>query len=149
MIHVPGTFSEVKLGCTLIEMPGTEHADGGVEFPNGELLLWDNKGKESTYTFPKAHQDQFKRYMRESVKRVNAFLVIVPSYEPSVRLQAMKLKHDSTTDTDVAVISAEDLKWVAEHWQDYSQSGQFSLEVFNTTGVLDRSSLEERLGVLG
>jgi hypothetical protein len=140
---------EVKLGCTLIEMPGTEHADGGVEFPNGELLLWDNKGKESTYTFPKAHQDQFKRYMRESVKRVNAFLVIVPGYEPSVRLQAMKLKHDSTTDTDVAVISAEDLKWVAEHWQNYSQSGQFSLEVFNTTGVLDRSSLEERLGVLG
>lgn len=29
---------EVKLGQTLIEMHGSDHADGGVEFPNGELL---------------------------------------------------------------------------------------------------------------
>ncbi|WP_022665707.1 hypothetical protein [Desulfospira joergensenii] len=51
---------EKKLGFPLIEMPGTEHSDGGVSFPNGELLLWDNKGKESVYEFPKAHFDQFK-----------------------------------------------------------------------------------------
>ena len=139
---------EVKLGCPLLEMPGVDHADGCVAFPNGELLLWDNKGKEATYTFPKAHFDQFRRYIRESVKRVNVFLVIVPNYDPQVRLQTMKLKHDSGTDTDVAVISAEDLKWVAETWPKHSESGKFSLEVFNMTGILDRATLEERLAVL-
>ena len=62
--------------------------------------------------------------------------------------QAMKLKHESGTDTDVAVITAEDLKWVAESWPKYATKGRFSLEVFNTTGILDRATLEERLGVL-
>ena len=139
---------EKKLGFPLIEMNGTEHADGGVAFPNGELLLWDNKGKEGVYTFPKAHADQFKRYIRESVKRVNVFLVVVPKFAREARLQAMKLKHDSGKDTDVAVIGAEDLKWVAENWPKYSKTGKFSLEVFNTTELLDRAVLEERMNVL-
>ena len=137
---------EVKLGCQLVPMLGTDHADGCVEFPNGELLLWDNKGKEAVYTLPKAHADQFKRYIRESAKRVNAFLVIVPAYHPDTRLAAMKLKHETATDTDVALITAEDR--LAENWPKHSHSGRFSLEVFNTTGLLDRTALEERMGVL-
>jgi len=139
---------EEKLGCELIEMPGSEHADGGVEFSNGELLLWDNKGKESTYTFPKSHLDQFKRYIRESVKRVNIFLVIVPEIDPKARLQAMRLKHESKTDTDVALITATDLKWVAEQWPKFASGEAFSIEIFNTTGILDRQTLEERMQIL-
>lgn len=139
---------EEKLGLDLVEMAGTEHADGCVAFPSGEILLWDNKGKESVYTFPKSHLDQFKRYIRESPVRVNAFLVIVPNYDSSARLQAMKLKHESTTDTDVALISAEDLKWLAENWSERARGGSFSLEVFNFTGILDRATLEERVDVL-
>jgi hypothetical protein len=99
---------EAKLGQQLIEMPGSDHADGGVEFSSGELLLWDNKGKESVYTFPKSHLDQFRRYIRESVKRVNVFLVLVPELDPSARMQALKLKHLTDTDTDVALITASD-----------------------------------------
>ena len=136
---------EVKLGQQLIEMPGTDHADGGVEFPNGELLLWDNKGKESVYTFPKSHLDQFRRYIRESVKRVSVFLVIVPEYDPAARLQALKLKHLTDTDSDVALISAADLKYVAEMWPKHSKEGAFSLEVFNATGILERSELNARM----
>ncbi|RKZ65911.1 MAG: hypothetical protein DRQ48_11215 [Gammaproteobacteria bacterium] len=139
---------EEKLGLELIEMPGSEHADGGVRFPNEELLLWDNKGKEDVYTFPKSHFDQFKRYIRESAVRVNVFLVVVPSYESSTRIQAMKLKHDSGTDTDIAVISAEDLKWLAENWPKHAPTGKFSLEIFNMTGLLTRATLEERVSVL-
>ncbi len=139
---------EVKLGQKLIEMTGSDHADGGTTFPNGELLLWDNKGKESIYTFPKAHFDQFRRYIRESARRVNVFLVVVPEYAPEARLQAIRLKHATPSDTDVALITAEDLKWVAENWKAMSSTGKFSLEVFNTTGILDRASLEERLRLL-
>ena len=139
---------EEKLGLGLEEMPGSEHADGCVVFPNGELLLWDNKGKESLYTFPKSHFNQFRRYIRSSPRRVNAFLVIVPAYAPSSRIQAMKLKQESGTGTDVALVSAEDLKWLAENWRGRTSKGLFSLEVFNFTGLLDRATLEERLGVL-
>lgn len=136
---------EAKLGQQLIEMHGSDHADGGVEFRSGELLLWDNKGKESVYTFPKSHMDQFRRYIRESVTRVNVFLVIVPEWEPSARMQALKLKHLADTDTDVALISASDLKYVAETWTKYAKEGAFSLEVFNATGILDRSELNARM----
>jgi len=139
---------EVKLGCSLVHMDGVDHADGCVEFGNGELLLWDNKGKESTYEFPKAHVDQFNRYIRESAKRVNVFLVVVPEIGARAAEQAMKLKHSNASDTDVAVITAENLKWVAENWRKYSKSGDFSLQVFNMTGLLDRQELETRMKVL-
>ncbi|MCF8057644.1 MAG: hypothetical protein K9K37_13535 [Desulfocapsa sp.] len=138
---------EEKLGFPLIEMPGNEHADGGVSFPNGEILLWDNKGKESVYEFPKAHFDQFKKYIRESVKRVNVFLIIVPQIGNSAKIGAIKLKNVCETDTDVALVTAEDLKWVAENWQKYSKSEKFSLQVFNMTGILDRRTLKERIEV--
>jgi len=55
----------------------------------------------------------------------------------------MKVKHDSGTGTDVAVISAEDLKWVAETWPEHSETGGFSAEVLNMMGVLDRTTIEE------
>lgn len=140
---------EVKLGFPLTKMPGTEHADGCVEFPNGELLLWDNKGKESVYEFPMAHFKQFKRYIRESPKRINVFLIIVPEISDGseVKIQAMKLKNECEKDTDVGIITAEDLKWVAENWQNKSKLEEFSLQIFNMTGILDRRTLEERIGV--
>ena len=72
----------------------------------------------------------------------------VPSYNPQARLQTMKLNHDSGTNTDVAVISAEDRKCVAETRPKNSEPGKLSLEVFNMTGILDRATLEERLAVL-
>jgi hypothetical protein len=138
---------EIKLGQQLIEMNGSDHADGGVEFPNGELLLWDNKGKESIYKFPKSHVDQFRRYVRESVKRVNVFLVVVPEVAPEARYQAMKMKQQTATDSDVALITAEDLKYVAEHWREHCKEGDFNLDVFNATGILDRTELIERMKI--
>ena len=109
--------------------------------------MWDNKGKESEYAFPKKHLDQFQRYIRESVKRVNVFLVVVPEASPAARLQAIKLKHESGKDTDVTIITAADLKFVAEKWRKYSKDGVFSLDIFNSTGILTRPDLEARMGI--
>ena len=76
------------------------------------------------------------------------FPVIAPSYDLQVRLQTMELKHDSGTDTGMTVITAGELKWVAETWPKHSVHGKLSLKVFNMTGILDRATLEERLAVL-
>jgi hypothetical protein len=58
---------------------------------------------------------------------------------------AARLKIESGTDTDVALISAEDLLWVAETWRSRANGQGFNPEVFDITGILDRSALEQRM----
>lgn len=138
-------FSE-KLGLEGLDMTGSDHCDGCFEFRGGrELFMWDTKSKEGVYAFPRSHLRQFKRYIRDSDRRVSCFLVIVPETGEGVEEQAARLKIESRSDTDVSVIAAEDLKWVAEHWRERTKDAQFDLEVFNITGVLDRSTLERRM----
>jgi hypothetical protein len=55
---------------------------------------------------------------------------------------AAKLKIESGRDTDIALIAAEDLVWVAAQWLSRGNGHAFNLEVFNITGILDRKTLE-------
>lgn len=138
-------FTE-KLGLELQEFSGSDHADGSLEFKaGGDLLLWDTKSKESVYDFPESHVKQFKRYIRDSTRRVSCFLIIVPEIEDAAEVKAARLKAESQSDTDVALISAEDLKWVAEEWSGMAKTDQFNIEVFNVTGIVDKSRLESRM----
>lgn len=135
-----------KLGLELIDMPGSDHADGCLEFePDGDLLLWDTKSKESVYSLPDSHVRQFKRYIRDSQRRVSCFLVIAPEIADEAELKAARLKAESQSDTDVALVAAEDLKWMAEEWIKMAKSDRFDIEVLNVTGILDRSKLERRM----
>ena len=135
-----------KLGLELIPMPGSDHPDGCFRLRRSkELLMWDNKSKEAVYDFPEAHVRQFKRYIRDAKERVSCFLVIVPEVGDHAGMTAQKLKVDSGADTDVAIITAENLVWVAEKWQTFSKNGSFDPEVFNHTGVLTRKTLDERM----
>lgn len=136
-----------RLGIDLLEMTGSDHPDGMLELGDGELLMWDTKSKEGLYGFPRSHLRQFKRYIRDSERRVSTFLVIVPAVEEGSETKAELLKSESGHDTDVALVTAEDLKWVAENWRDYGSSSAFDPEVFNATGVLTRDRLEERMGL--
>lgn len=128
---------------------GSDHCDGCIEFrTGGDLLMWDTKSKEGVYTFPASHVTQFKRYVRDSLRRVSCFLVIVPEVGDGVAETAARLKIESKSDTDVAVIAAEDLKWLAENWADKSSAESIDPEIFNVTGVLDRPLLESRVRLL-
>jgi len=143
-------FTET-LNHALLEFNGNEHADGGVYFQNdSSLLLWDNKSKKdgNPYQFPDNHLRQFRRYIRNEAgkgKRVNCFLIITAEIDPSAERNAVKLKAESGVDTDVALITAENLKLVAESWTKYSNRESFNLHVFNTTGILNWESLRERM----
>lgn len=135
-----------KLGLELTELDGSDRPDGCFEIGRrGDVLMWDNKSKESVYTFPTSHVTQFKRYIRDSDRRVSCFVVIVPDVAEEAAQKAARLKVESKTDTDVAVISAEDLVWLAERWDEDTSDQDFDPEVFNVTGVLDRSTLEDRM----
>ena len=136
----------VKLEIPTMSFKGSDHPDGCATFKDGTLLYWDNKSKESVYDFPAAHVTQFKRYIRDSETRVNCFMVIVPSVDmEKAEPTCMRTKVESQSDTDICVITAEDLKWVAEHWREYSRKGVFDLNVFNLTGILDRRRLEQTM----
>lgn len=56
-----------------------------------------------------------------------------------------RLKVESGTDTDVALITAEDLVWTAENWSSRSSEDSFNLDVLNMTGILSRQVLEQRM----
>ncbi|ARF16110.1 SAP domain-containing protein [Sporosarcina ureae] len=138
---------ERKLGIDVLAMEGTRHADGKLQFSKQEVVLWDNKSTEEAYNFPENHFNQFLRYIRSEKMRVTLFLIIVQDYTKEAIAQAQKLKAFSEEDTDVALIKATDLKYVAEQWQTFSDQKQpiFNLQVFNMTGELTRNMLLSRM----
>lgn len=136
---------EEGLDIELIDLEGNEHPDGCFSLGQKGLLMWDNKSKEDVYTFPTSHLKQFNRYIREVNDRVACFLIIVPEIHESVQTNMYELKKRSPDDTDVALISAEDLKWIANTWRDEMESKSFNPDIFNITGILDRAMLKVRL----
>src|SRR5699024_11167647 len=138
---------EKKLNVPLLNMKGTRHADGKLQFNSKEVVLWDNKSTEEPYTFPEEHFNQFLRYIRSDDMRVTLFLVIVQDYTKGAIAQAQKLKAFSEEDTDVALIKAADLKYVAEQWKSFSEKSmpEFNLQVFNITGELTQNQLISRM----
>lgn len=138
---------EKRFGLNLIDMEGTRHADGKVQFNKTDVILWDNKSTEAPYAFSENNFNQFLRYIRSEEMRVTLFLVIVQDYTKEAVAQAQKLKAFSEEDTDVALIKASDLKYVAEQWKTYSDQKhpEFNLQVFNMTGELTRNMLLSRM----
>jgi len=137
-------FEEI-LEVELIEFDGSEHPDGCFELGNKGLLMWDNKSKEGEYTFPNSHRKQFARYIREESQRVACFLIITSDIDESARGNMYDLKQRSPDDTDVALITGEDLKWLAETWLEECEGEKFNPDILNITDILDRQKLKARL----
>jgi hypothetical protein len=143
-------FNE-KFNLETLELSGNEHADGSVVFESGDsILLWDNKSKKdgAPYEFPEAHLEQFLRYIQNESKkgrRVNTFLVVTTTVDQKCLKNAVRLKSMSGVDTDVALISAENLKLAAENWRKYTDRESFDLNILNTTGILDWETLRDRM----
>lgn len=143
---------EKKIGLSPMELKGSAHPDGRLKHNAREVVLWDNKSTDQPYSFPDEHINQFLGYIRADTMRPTLFLVIVYDYTREAVSQAQRLKAYSETDTDVALVKAADLKFVAENWQSYSgrKTPEFDLQVFNMTGQLTRDTLVERMSwVLG
>jgi hypothetical protein len=77
---------------------------------------------------------------------VSCFLIIVPDFDESAKENALKLKYESGSDTDISIISAENLKFIAEEWtKNKKNQKDFNLQVFNTTGLLTREETKNRM----
>lgn len=97
------------------------------------------------YRCPRSQVRRFKGYLRDSGREVSLFLVVMPEVESDAEGRADPLKAQSEHDTDVAIVAAEDLKWESGAWPGYASRFDFRPEVFNTTGVLSRGELEQRV----
>ena len=128
---------EVMLKNKPLLLTGTEHPDGKLSF-NDRYILWDNKSKESAVNL-QDHISQFDRYIRESDKPVAVFMVIAPSFTENSLKECVK--YSLSSDTQILLITADELKDVAEQWHKTHPDESFNLGFFKQSGRFDRTRL--------
>lgn len=116
---------------------GNEHADGKLSY-NDKYVLWDNKSKESDVSL-KDHMLQFDGYIRNSDKPVAVFMVIAPSFTDSSVKECVK--YSLVNDTQILLITADELKEVADTWHKTHPDESFNLGFFKQNGRFDKSML--------
>lgn len=128
---------EVLLKNKPLLLTGTEHPDGKLSY-NDRYILWDNKSKETPVNL-QDHIAQFDRYIRMSDKTVAVFMVIAPSFtENSVK---ECVKYSLANDTQILLITADELKEVAEKWHKSHPDEIFNLGFLKQNGRFDKSLL--------
>ncbi|MBR4061543.1 MAG: hypothetical protein IKK01_00610 [Clostridia bacterium] len=128
---------EVLLKNKPLLLAGSEHADGKLSY-NDKYILWDNKSKESDVNL-KDHILQFDGYIRNSDKPVAVFMVIGPSFTENSIKECVK--YSLINDTQILLITADELKEVAETWQKFHPDESFNLGFFKQNGRFDKSLL--------
>ena len=126
---------EVLLKNKPLLLTGTEHPDGKLSY-NDKYILWDNKSKETAVNL-QDHILQFDRYIRNSDKTVSVFMVIAPSFTENSIKECVK--YSLTNDTQILLITADELKEVAEKWKKAHPDESFNLGFFKQNGRFDKS----------
>lgn len=126
---------EKKLNNKPLVLNGVNHADGKLSY-NTKYILWDNKSKESEVNL-KDHISQFDDYIKNSDKQVSVFMVIGPSFtENSVK---ECIQYSLKSDTQILLITADELKEVAELWYKKHPDEIFNLGLFKQNGRFNKS----------
>ena len=138
-----GFLFEARLHVVCDRMQKDNRADGRLPLENGQSLLWDCKSAEGLVNLQDHLETQFDSYLRkerESGKQPLAFLVIGPAFTP----QSIKLAHQykARTNWDVALITAEGLKHLADRWTAMEPDKPFPIRLLNRTEVLDKERAE-------
>jgi hypothetical protein len=124
---------ERKLGHKPLKLIGTAHADGVLSHGDS-LIYWDNKSKECEVSL-KDHLKQFDGYVREAEKPLTCFLVIGPKFTDDS--QALAMQYKVQNGTSITLITAGELKTIADKWAALQSSGSeksFPLGYFEQTG---------------
>lgn len=118
-------------------LKGTDHPDGMLSFGN-KLVLWDNKSKERPVNL-NDHIKQFDRYIKGADKPISVFMVIGPSFTEDSPKEC--LKYSMTNDTNILLITASELKTVANKWLEKHNNDEetFPLGYFKQCGKFDIS----------
>jgi len=116
-----------------LTLTGTEHPDGKLSFKD-KYIMWDNKSKETAVNL-KDHILQFDRYIKSADKDVTVFMVIAPEFTPQSVQECMD--YSLNNDTQILLITANELKIVAELWNKKHNGEIFNLGYFKQNGRFD------------
>jgi len=118
-------------------LKGTEHPDGMLSFSD-KLIMWDNKSKESEVNLAD-HIKQFDRYISKSEKPVAIFIVIGPAFTEDSAKECVK--YTMSSDTLILLITAGELKELAEQWHTRHKDDDvsFPLGFFKQNGRFNSS----------
>ena len=116
-----------------LTLTGTEHPDGKLSFKD-KYIMWDNKSKETPVNL-KDHIQQFDRYIKNSDKDVVVFLVIAPDFTTQSVQECVD--YSLNNDTQILLITADELKTVAETWNKKHNGEIFNLGYFKQNGRFD------------
>lgn len=116
-----------------LTLTGTDHPDGKLSFKD-KYIMWDNKSKESAVNL-KDHINQFDRYIKSSDKDVVVFMVIAPEFTPQSVQECVD--YSLNNDTQILLITADELKTVAEMWAKKHPGEMFNLGYFKQNGRFD------------
>ncbi|MQF49086.1 hypothetical protein FIM08_04240 [SAR202 cluster bacterium AC-647-N09_OGT_505m] len=133
-------FAE-KLNHRPLRQPGSNNPDGLISLGNN-YVMWDNKSKESPVNL-RDHLRQFDEYMDQADKPVPIFLVIGPRFSPESEAESIRY-HARHFDRNIALITANELKDLAEEWSSTSNNNRdepFPLGLLAATGRFDRARL--------
>lgn len=128
---------EVKLKNKPLNLTGTNHPDGKLSF-NDKYILWDNKSKESQVNL-KDHIAQFDGYIKASDKMVSVFMVIAPDFTENSTKEC--IKYALSNDTLILLITADELKEVAEEWSKIHPNESFNLGYFKQNGRFNKDAV--------
>ncbi len=116
-----------------LTLTGTEHPDGKLSFKD-KYIMWDNKSKETPVNL-KDHIQQFDRYIKTSDKDVVVFMVIAPAFTTQSVQECVD--YSLNNDTQILLITADELKTVAELWSKKHNGEIFNLGYFKQNGRFD------------
>jgi len=116
-----------------LTLTGSEHPDGKLSFKD-KYIMWDNKSKETAVNL-KDHIQQFERYIKTSDKDVAVFMVIGPEFTQQSIQECVDFSLNN--DTQILLITADELRTVAECWVKKHPNEIFNLGYFKQNGRFD------------
>ena len=115
----------------------------GVHLDDAQRLLWDCQSAEGPVHLQDYLADQFDGYLRkgrETGKQPLALPVIGPPFTPQSLVLAYQYK--ARTNWEVALVTAEALKHLAERSTATEPDKPFPVRLFNRTEVIDKARAE-------
>ncbi|MEO2013326.1 MAG: hypothetical protein ABGZ53_03045 [Fuerstiella sp.] len=113
-------------------------ADGRIPVGDRQVILWDCKSAEKEVNLQDHLDDQFDGYLRKERQKgfePLAFIVVGPSFSAN----SIKIAHQykAKTNWDIALVHADALKHIAEHWAAQETEQTFPIGLFNRTELID------------
>ncbi len=121
-----------------LTLTGTDHPDGKLSFKD-KYIMWDNKSKEKPVNL-KDHILQFDRYIKSADKDVVVFMVIAPDFTPQSVQECVD--YSLNNDTQILLITADELRAVADSWCKNHSGEIFNLGYFKQNGRFDINLLK-------